>query len=152
MFIEEIGHVSLTTDVISVTSWASDDTHQFGEPVSLELSGHVCSVPEVEPANRMPGQIGLVFVCIASPQQGDLRLLGPPPGQGADGGARTCVRRVPADLRADSPTTEPPTPPFAKRGMYFTLCCFMLHLVVSWSRCSSLLIQSLFADIKLWPP
>ncbi|GFN78315.1 hypothetical protein PoB_000482100 [Plakobranchus ocellatus] len=44
------------------------------------------------------------------PQQGDLRLSGPPSGQGADGGARTCDRRVPADLRADSLATVPPTP------------------------------------------
>ncbi|GFN95229.1 hypothetical protein PoB_002173500 [Plakobranchus ocellatus] len=35
----------------------------------------------------------------ASPQQGDLRLSGPPSGQGAGGGARTRDRRVPADLR-----------------------------------------------------
>ncbi|GFO32591.1 hypothetical protein PoB_005909600 [Plakobranchus ocellatus] len=46
----------------------------------------------------------------ANPQQGDLRLLGPPSGQGVDGRARTRDRRVPADLRADSLTTEPPTP------------------------------------------
>ncbi|GFO28280.1 acid-sensing ion channel 4 [Plakobranchus ocellatus] len=48
---------------------------------------------------------------IASPQQGDLRLSGPPSGQGAGGGARTRDRRVPADLRADSLATVPPTPP-----------------------------------------
>ncbi|GFO21528.1 hypothetical protein PoB_004803300 [Plakobranchus ocellatus] len=41
----------------------------------------------------------------------DLCLLGPPSGQGAGGGARTHNRRVPAGLRADSLTTEPPTPP-----------------------------------------
>ncbi|GFN89238.1 hypothetical protein PoB_001574400 [Plakobranchus ocellatus] len=45
-----------------------------------------------------------------SPQQGDLRLSGPPSGQGAGGEARTCDRRVPADLRADSLATMPPTP------------------------------------------
>ncbi|GFO50650.1 hypothetical protein PoB_007715500 [Plakobranchus ocellatus] len=44
------------------------------------------------------------------PQQGDLRLSGPPSGQGAGGGARTRDRRVPADLRADSLATETPTP------------------------------------------
>ncbi|GFO29032.1 hypothetical protein PoB_005553700 [Plakobranchus ocellatus] len=43
-------------------------------------------------------------------KQGDLRLLGPPSGQGAGGGARTRVRRGPADLRADSLATVPPTP------------------------------------------
>ncbi|GFO35002.1 Pol polyprotein [Plakobranchus ocellatus] len=46
----------------------------------------------------------------ASPQQGDLRLSGPPSGQGAGGGARTRDRMVPADLRADSLATVPPTP------------------------------------------
>ncbi|GFO08923.1 hypothetical protein PoB_003542800 [Plakobranchus ocellatus] len=51
------------------------------------------------------------FLCIASPQQGDLRLSGPPPRQDAGGGARTRDRRVPADLRADSLSTVPPTPP-----------------------------------------
>ncbi|GFN87038.1 hypothetical protein PoB_001354400 [Plakobranchus ocellatus] len=45
------------------------------------------------------------------PQQGDLRLSGPPSGQDAGGGARTRDRRVPADLRADSLATVPPTPP-----------------------------------------
>ncbi|GFN96447.1 hypothetical protein PoB_002295300 [Plakobranchus ocellatus] len=35
-------------------------------------------------------------------QQGDLRLSGPPSGQGAGGGARNRDRRVPADLRAAS--------------------------------------------------
>ncbi|GFO43838.1 hypothetical protein PoB_007034300 [Plakobranchus ocellatus] len=47
---------------------------------------------------------------IASPQQGDLRLLGPSSGQGACGGALTRKRRVLADLRADSLSTVPPTP------------------------------------------
>ncbi|GFO03121.1 hypothetical protein PoB_002962600 [Plakobranchus ocellatus] len=42
------------------------------------------------------------FLYIASRQQGDLRLSGPPSGQGAGSGARTRDRRVPADLRADS--------------------------------------------------
>ncbi|GFO26044.1 hypothetical protein PoB_005254900 [Plakobranchus ocellatus] len=51
------------------------------------------------------------FLYIASPQQGDLRLSGPPSGQGAGGGTRTRDRMVPADLRADSLATVPPTPP-----------------------------------------
>ncbi|GFO01116.1 hypothetical protein PoB_002762100 [Plakobranchus ocellatus] len=46
---------------------------------------------------------------LASPQQGDLRLSGPPSGQGAGGGARTSNRNVSADLRADSLATVPPT-------------------------------------------
>ncbi|GFO13259.1 THAP domain containing 9 [Plakobranchus ocellatus] len=59
---------------------------------------------------------GVWFLYIASPQQGDLRLSGPPSGQGAGGGARTRDRKVPADLRADSLATVPPTPP-RLRGM-----------------------------------
>ncbi|GFO00407.1 hypothetical protein PoB_002691200 [Plakobranchus ocellatus] len=47
----------------------------------------------------------------ASPQQGDIKLLGPPSDQDADGMARTHGRRVPADIRADSLATVPPTPP-----------------------------------------
>ncbi|GFO29764.1 hypothetical protein PoB_005626900 [Plakobranchus ocellatus] len=35
---------------------------------------------------------------------------GPPSGQGDGGGARTCDRRIPAELRADSLATVPPTP------------------------------------------
>ncbi|GFO49993.1 hypothetical protein PoB_007649800 [Plakobranchus ocellatus] len=49
----------------------------------------------------------------ASAQQGDLRLSSPPSGQGAGGGARTCNRKVPSDLRADSLPTVQWTPPFA---------------------------------------
>ncbi|GFO48971.1 hypothetical protein PoB_007547600 [Plakobranchus ocellatus] len=49
---------------------------------------------------------------IASPQQGDLRPVGPPSGLDADSGARTHDSRVPADLRADSLITVPPVPPF----------------------------------------
>ncbi|GFO03847.1 hypothetical protein PoB_003035200 [Plakobranchus ocellatus] len=56
--------------------------------------------------------LSLSFLYIASPQQGDLRLSGPPSGQGAGSGARTRDRRVPADLRADSQATVLPTPPF----------------------------------------
>ncbi|GFO41086.1 hypothetical protein PoB_006759100 [Plakobranchus ocellatus] len=47
----------------------------------------------------------------SSPKQGELRLSGPPSNQGANGGARTRVRGVPADLRADSLATVPPTLP-----------------------------------------
>ncbi|GFO08749.1 hypothetical protein PoB_003525400 [Plakobranchus ocellatus] len=50
------------------------------------------------------------FLLIASPQQGDLRLSGLLSGQGASGEARNCDRRVPADLRADSLATVPPSP------------------------------------------
>ncbi|GFO20235.1 hypothetical protein PoB_004674000 [Plakobranchus ocellatus] len=51
---------------------------------------------------------------VTSPQQGYLRLSGPPSGQGAGGGARTRDRRVPTDLSADSLATVPPTPPQAR--------------------------------------
>ncbi|GFO44451.1 eukaryotic translation initiation factor 3 subunit f [Plakobranchus ocellatus] len=51
------------------------------------------------------------FLYKASPQQGDLKLSCPPSGQGAGDGARNRDRRVPADLRADTLATEPPTPP-----------------------------------------
>ncbi|GFO38395.1 hypothetical protein PoB_006490000 [Plakobranchus ocellatus] len=57
----------------------------------------------------------------ASPQQGDLRLSGLPSGQDAGGGARTRDKRVPADLRADSLATVPPTPPFECRLMSLSL-------------------------------
>ncbi|GFO25714.1 sodium-coupled monocarboxylate transporter 2, partial [Plakobranchus ocellatus] len=43
---------------------------------------------------------------IDTPQQVDLRLLGPPSGQGAGGRARTRDRRIPADTRADSLATD----------------------------------------------
>ncbi|GFO25098.1 hypothetical protein PoB_005160300 [Plakobranchus ocellatus] len=50
------------------------------------------------------------FVPVPVHNEGDLRLSGPPSGQGAGSGARTRDRRVPADLRADSLATVPPTP------------------------------------------
>ncbi|GFO39524.1 hypothetical protein PoB_006602900 [Plakobranchus ocellatus] len=53
---------------------------------------------------------------IANPQQGDLRLSGPLSRQSAGGGARTRDRRVPADLRADSLVTAPPTPPYSRQS------------------------------------
>ncbi|GFN91045.1 hypothetical protein PoB_001755100 [Plakobranchus ocellatus] len=51
--------------------------------------------------------IEIWFLHTASPQQGDLRRSS---GQGAGGGARTRDRGFPADLRADSLATVPPTP------------------------------------------
>ncbi|GFN83254.1 hypothetical protein PoB_000976000 [Plakobranchus ocellatus] len=59
---------------------------------------------ELEPATKTSMQI-------AGPQQGVLRLSGPPSGQvvSADG-ARTRYKRVPAYLRADSLSTLPPKP------------------------------------------
>ncbi|GFO19675.1 hypothetical protein PoB_004618000 [Plakobranchus ocellatus] len=54
-------------------------------------------------------KIGFWFLHRASPQRGDLRLSGPPSGQDAGGGARTRDRMIPADLRADSQASVPPT-------------------------------------------
>ncbi|GFN98371.1 hypothetical protein PoB_002487700 [Plakobranchus ocellatus] len=51
-------------------------------------------------------------------KQGDLRFSGPLLGQDADGGARIRHRRVPADLRADSLATVPPTPQTKIGGSY----------------------------------
>ncbi|GFO39546.1 hypothetical protein PoB_006605100 [Plakobranchus ocellatus] len=61
------------------------------------------------------------FLYIDSPQQGDLRLLGPPSSRSASGGARAHDRRVPADLRADSLATVPPTPPPLLALKYYTI-------------------------------
>ncbi|GFN82874.1 hypothetical protein PoB_000938000 [Plakobranchus ocellatus] len=67
----------------------------------------------LEPATEGSLQVSdaVVRLGAASPQQGDLRLSSSPSGQDAGGGARTRDRRVPADLRADSLATMPPTPP-----------------------------------------
>ncbi|GFN96143.1 LOW QUALITY PROTEIN: hypothetical protein PoB_002264900 [Plakobranchus ocellatus] len=60
--------------------------------ISIKVLEHVCY--RLHRSSRAP-----------RPQQGDLRLSGPPSGQGADDGARTPDRRFPADLRADSLAT-----------------------------------------------
>ncbi|GFN83716.1 hypothetical protein PoB_001022200 [Plakobranchus ocellatus] len=62
---------------------------------------------------------GFGFLYIASPQQGDLRLSGPPSGQGVGSGARTRDRMVPADLRADSQATVLPTPQHQSKKMCY---------------------------------
>ncbi|GFN81551.1 hypothetical protein PoB_000805700 [Plakobranchus ocellatus] len=65
--------------------------------------------PDYTPcAGAVKGKVWLLY--IASPQQGDLKLLGSPSGQGAGDGARTRDRRIPEYLRIDSLTTVPPTP------------------------------------------
>ncbi|GFO27577.1 hypothetical protein PoB_005408200 [Plakobranchus ocellatus] len=56
------------------------------------------------------------FLYRASPQQGDLRISGPPSGRDASGGARIRERMVLADLRADSLATVPPTSPMKARS------------------------------------
>ncbi|GFO21988.1 4-coumarate--coa ligase [Plakobranchus ocellatus] len=57
-------------------------------------------------------KLSLGVLCIVSPQQGDLRHSGPPSGPSAGGGARARDRNTPADFRADSLATVPPTPPY----------------------------------------
>ncbi|GFO40293.1 hypothetical protein PoB_006679800 [Plakobranchus ocellatus] len=55
------------------------------------------------------------FLCIASPQQGNLRLSGPPSGQGASGGARTRDR---GSLQISGRTpTAPPMPGRERRAV-----------------------------------
>ncbi|GFO21084.1 hypothetical protein PoB_004758900 [Plakobranchus ocellatus] len=49
-----------------------------------------------------------LFLCKASPQQGDLRLLGHSSCQGTGGKAGPHDRRVPAGLRVGSLSSEPP--------------------------------------------
>ncbi|GFO10914.1 hypothetical protein PoB_003741900 [Plakobranchus ocellatus] len=47
----------------------------------------------------------------ASPQHGDLRLSGPPSGQSVSDGTRTRYIGAPADLKEDSLSAVPRTPP-----------------------------------------
>ncbi|GFO21368.1 hypothetical protein PoB_004787300 [Plakobranchus ocellatus] len=62
----------------------------------------------IKPVHKKVIWFGLVFGYSQSTTR-DPRLSGPPSGQGAGGGARTRDRKVPADLRADSLATVPPT-------------------------------------------
>ncbi|GFO46857.1 hypothetical protein PoB_007336200 [Plakobranchus ocellatus] len=66
---------------------------------------------------------------IASLQHHDLKFPSPPSGQGASGGVRIRDREVAADLRADSLSTVPPTPPTSEDSIclridkfFFTAC------------------------------
>ncbi|GFN76101.1 hypothetical protein PoB_000260700 [Plakobranchus ocellatus] len=59
----------------------------------------------MENSDNRKKQTIVSVLCIAT-KQGDFRLS----GQVACGGARIRDRRVPTDLRADSPSTVPPTP------------------------------------------
>ncbi|GFO19825.1 hypothetical protein PoB_004633000 [Plakobranchus ocellatus] len=86
--------------------------------MSQGASGAVVSDPalrfarcEFKPIIRIPLAWQGLKSLKSTPQQGDLGLSGPPSGQGAGSGARTRDRRVPADLRADSLATVPPTLP-----------------------------------------
>ncbi|GFN91065.1 hypothetical protein PoB_001757100 [Plakobranchus ocellatus] len=73
------------------------------------------SNPQQKGPCRSQGGFGIVTLSHvlkerASPQQGDLRLAGPPSGQDTGGGTQTRDRQVPADLRTEPLATEPPTP------------------------------------------
>ncbi|GFO16569.1 hypothetical protein PoB_004307400 [Plakobranchus ocellatus] len=71
---------------------------------SLLVSGRTLQwcLPEISTALDFSNLwFSVWFFYIASPQQGDLKLSGPPSGQDAGGGAQTHEKRVPADLRAD---------------------------------------------------
>ncbi|GFN88753.1 hemicentin-1 [Plakobranchus ocellatus] len=67
-------------------------------------------------ASRAPAKSSLVTQKVTNTAYSTQRpavavnTSGPPSGQGADGGARTCDIRVPADLRVKSLSTVPPTP------------------------------------------
>ncbi|GFO28817.1 hypothetical protein PoB_005532200 [Plakobranchus ocellatus] len=80
---------------------------------ALEREGNspsICPVGHAKKKKKKRRKRRLVWFCIkARPQQNDLRLLGSS-GHGAGGGARTCERTVPADLRADSLSTMPSAP------------------------------------------
>ncbi|GFO22092.1 hypothetical protein PoB_004859700 [Plakobranchus ocellatus] len=68
------------------------------------------SLKAIRPGAQAPYEDWGWFLCIDSPQQGDLRLSGPPVGRSAGGGARTRDRSVAADLSADSLATNAPPP------------------------------------------
>ncbi|GFO45250.1 hypothetical protein PoB_007175500 [Plakobranchus ocellatus] len=110
-----------TDNLVSSSDTVEDDDELRAIQPMQQASEHL-SVTESQPAHRGKKRRKpniLVKRCcpekmqIESPQQGDLRLSGPPSGQGAGGGARTRDRMVPAVLRADSLATVPPTPPSA---------------------------------------
>ncbi|GFO15870.1 hypothetical protein PoB_004237500 [Plakobranchus ocellatus] len=50
---------------------------------------------------------GLILVFIVRPQQGDIRLSGPPSGQGTGGEVQTPDGGIPPDIRADLLSTAP---------------------------------------------
>ncbi|GFO22065.1 circadian clock protein period [Plakobranchus ocellatus] len=110
---------SATTSVIKVCQHGPPHLpvlHHLAVPTSLRNLNFVPTLHnsnKLPPLTKLPGVTEFEFLSllyIASPQQGDLRLSGPPSGQGAGSGARTRDRRVPANLRADSQATVLPTP------------------------------------------
>ncbi|GFO01870.1 dyslexia-associated protein kiaa0319-like protein [Plakobranchus ocellatus] len=82
------------------------------------------------------------------PQQGDLRLSGPPSGQGAGGGARTRDRGVPADLRAGSLSSATDAPVVMKSRENVTLYC--LPLEMNTSTLLLLLFYTMEKPLSLW--
>ncbi|GFN78444.1 hypothetical protein PoB_000495000 [Plakobranchus ocellatus] len=78
----------------------------------------------------MPFVSACLLLYIATPQQ---VISGFPSDQGADGGARTHDRSVPADLRADSPATEPSRPPFVS-GHYNLRHISLEEKLSNWPR------------------
>ncbi|GFO34742.1 hypothetical protein PoB_006124700 [Plakobranchus ocellatus] len=68
----------------------------------------ILSPPDSMASFPIPSQSAIIPYD-SSPQQGDIRPSSPPSGHGAGGGVRTRDRRGPADLKADSLVTEPPT-------------------------------------------
>ncbi|GFN99020.1 hypothetical protein PoB_002552600 [Plakobranchus ocellatus] len=110
-------------------------------------------------AGKRSSAIG--FLYIASPQQGDLRLSGPPSGQGASSGAQTRDRRVPTDLRADSLATVPSTPPssaIAQPGQCVEVWrCTCAELFSRWDSgtevtcCNKAQVHLVRSRFDLWP-
>ncbi|GFN93117.1 neuropeptides capa receptor [Plakobranchus ocellatus] len=73
------------------------------------------------------------FLNIANPQQGDLRLSGPPSGQGTGGGARTRDRRVPANLRSQIHyTTDTPMKNGNKVGFIITRPRMIVTVIITY--------------------
>ncbi|GFN83244.1 hypothetical protein PoB_000975000 [Plakobranchus ocellatus] len=85
---------------------AMELTEMVGEVINISANSHSATPFLGSVVNTIASPHGS-----SSPQEGDLRLLGPPSGQGANGGDRSRNRRVPAHLRADSLATVPPTLP-----------------------------------------
>ncbi|GFO37148.1 hypothetical protein PoB_006365300 [Plakobranchus ocellatus] len=95
-------HPAISAEISRLGSKIRDCSFVYvGGPTALMSSGARCILANVR----------VWFLYITSPQQGDIRLSGPPSGQGAGGGAQTRDRRVPTGLRVDSLATMPSTPP-----------------------------------------
>ncbi|GFN89382.1 fasciculation and elongation protein zeta-2 [Plakobranchus ocellatus] len=80
-----------------------------GPPSSEQLQIYIKILQAInEDSSAVPTL--LTDYILKGPQQGDLRLLGPPSDRGPDDGAQTRDRRVPTDLRANSQASVPPSP------------------------------------------